>query len=48
MHTEARYTAPMQHFAFVLMTVGWVITIALIWKWANEFYREKTAPRQAT
>lgn len=46
MHTEARYTAAMQHFAFILIATGWVVASALVWRWSSEYYRRKIVSRQ--
>lgn len=38
LHTEFRYTLPMQYFLFVFAATSWVLIVSLLWTSAKRLY----------
>jgi hypothetical protein len=47
MHTEFRYTLPMQYFVFVFASIVWVAAFALVWNAVRRVINRKSKSHEA-
>jgi hypothetical protein len=47
MHTEFRYTLPMQYFVFVFASIAWVAAFALVWNAVRRVINRKSKSHEA-